>query len=190
MLAVSPSDNALTESEGAPEATIAIDGGEPLLLTGPSVTAEAGTYAFTLNADFIGNGLIDGLKNGTTAKINFKRGDKTAAADLPLAGAAASLLFIDEYQDRIGHTDAMSAKGDKAPNPPLPVTDITSIADLPEAIRTHFAEGGSCADTDPACSTAMRFRMQPMKTRRSTSCPAAPAALTTSPMPPMSTVLA
>lgn len=150
LLVVSPSDSALTESEGAPEATIAIDGGEPLVLTGPSVTAEAGTYAFTLNADFIGNGLIDGLKNGTTAKITLKRGDMTAAADLPLAGAAASLLFIDEYQDRIGHTDAMSAKGDKAPNPPLPVTDITSIADLPEAIRAHFAEGGNCADTDPS----------------------------------------
>lgn len=149
VLVVSPSDNALIEGEGVAEVTISVDGSEPLVMTGSSVSAEPGTYAFTLNGDFIGDGLIDSLKNGTTATIIMKRGEKTAKGDLPLAGAAASLLFIDEYQDRIGHVDAMSAKGDKAPNPPLPVTDLMSIAELPEGIRSHFAEGGDCAATDP-----------------------------------------
>jgi invasion protein IalB len=150
VLVVSPRDTAVTDAEGAPEVTISIDGAEPVVLDGPSVTADAGTYAFTLTGDFIGNGLIESLKNGTTATITLKRGDKSAKGDLPLAGAAASLLFIDEYQDRIGHVDAMSAKGDKAPNPALPITDLTSIAELPEAIRAHFTEGGDCADTDPS----------------------------------------
>ncbi len=150
LLVVSPSDNAVTESDGVAEATITIDGGQPLVLQGPSVTADPSAYAFKLSGDFIGNGLIDRLKNGTTASITLKRGNKTATGDLPLAGAAASFLFIDEYQDRIGHTDAMSAKGDKAPNPALPITDLASIDELPEAIRAHFAEGGDCADTDPS----------------------------------------
>ncbi|KQW31852.1 hypothetical protein ASE36_06460 [Rhizobium sp. Root274] len=149
LLVISPSDNAVTEAEGAPEVRIAVDGGEALVLSGPAVTADPGAYSFTVSGDLIGNGVIDSLKNGTTATITLTRGDKTAKGDLPLAGAAASLLFIDEYQDRIGHTDALSAKGDKAPNPALPVTDITSITELPEAIRAHFAEGGDCADTDP-----------------------------------------
>lgn len=150
VLVVSPSDNTVTENEGAAEASIAIDGGEPLVLSGASVTADPSAYAFRLSGDFIGNGLIESLKNGTTATITLKRGDKSAKGDLPLAGAAASLLFIDEYQDRIDHVDAITAKGDKAPNPALPVTDLTSIDELPEAIRTHFAEGGLCADTDPS----------------------------------------
>ncbi|RKE86357.1 DUF1176 domain-containing protein [Rhizobium sp. AG855] len=149
VLVVSPRDNAVTEAAGAPEVSIAVDGAEPLVLKGPSVTTDAGTYAFTLNGDFIGNGLIDSLKNGTTATITMTRGDQTARSDLPLSGAAASLLFIDEYQDRIDHVDALSARGDKAPNPPLPISDIATIAELPEAIRPHFAEGGDCADTDP-----------------------------------------
>ena len=149
VLVVSPRDNAVTESDGAAEAIITIDDGEPLVLKGSAVTADAAAYAFTLNGDFIGNGLVDSLKNGTTATITLTRGDKSAKGDLPLAGAAASLLFIDQYQDRIGHTDAMSAKGDKTPSPALPITDLTSIDELPEAIRAHFAEGGDCADTDP-----------------------------------------
>ncbi|TPP09716.1 DUF1176 domain-containing protein [Rhizobium glycinendophyticum] len=147
-LVVTPSDSAVAESEGAPEVTITVDGAAPLVLKAPSVTADAGSYAFQLHGDFIGTGLIESLKNGTTATITMKRGDKIAKGDLPLAGAAASLLFIDEYQDRIGHTDAMNATGDKAPNPPLPISDIATIDELPDAIRAHFAEGSDCADTD------------------------------------------
>lgn len=150
VLIVSPSDNAITEAEGAPEATIVVDGSEPLVMKGASVTANAGAFSFTLTGDFIGNGLVDSLKNGTSATIALARGGKSAKAEFPLAGAAASLLFIDEYQDRIGHVDALTAKGDKAPNPPLPVSDIGTIDELPEAIRPQFAEGGVCADTDPS----------------------------------------
>jgi invasion protein IalB len=148
VLILSPSDNAVTEAEGAPTASIAIDGAEPLVLDGASVTADAGTFSFILTGDFIGNGLIDNLKNGTSATITIERGDKSAKAAFPLAGAAASLLFIDEYQDRIDHVDALSAKGDKAPNPPLPLSDIGSVNELPEAIRPRFAAGGECAETD------------------------------------------
>jgi hypothetical protein len=146
-LVISPRDDVITGSEEPAEISIAVDASAPIVLRGDAV--EAGPYSFTLSGDFIGNGLIDSLKNGTTATITIKRGDKTAKGEIPLAGAAASLLFIDEYQDRIGHKDAMSAKGDKAPNPALPVSDIKTIAELPEAIRSHFAEGGDCADTDP-----------------------------------------
>lgn len=149
-LVISPNDNAVTENAGEAQVTITVDGAEPLVMKGASVVADASAYAFKISGDLIGNGLIDSLKNGTIATITLTRGDKRAKGELPLAGAAASLLFIDEYQDRIGHVDAMTAKGDKAPNPPLPVTDLKTIAELPEAIRIHFAEGADCADTDPS----------------------------------------
>lgn len=147
-LVISPSDSAILENEKL-EATIAIDDGEPLSVAGKDVTVDATSGTVSLSGDFIGNGLIKSLKNGTTATVGIKAGTASVSAEIPLAGAAASLLFIDEYQKRIGHTDAMSAKGDKAPNPPPPIKDIRTIAELPDAIRVQFEDGGACADTDP-----------------------------------------
>lgn len=147
---VSSSDSALSEGEGSAEITVTVDESTPIVVKNDDIVVDAISSAFTLSGDFIGSGLIESLKNGSNAKITIERNGKTAEATVPLAGAAASLLFIDEYQDRIGHTDAMISKGDKAPNPPLPVSDITTIDELPEGIRSQFAAGGACADTDPA----------------------------------------
>jgi hypothetical protein len=149
-ITVSASDTGLTEGDGDAEVSITVDDATPLVLKGSEISLDATASSFTLTGDFIGSGLIEMLKNGSQAVIMFSRSGRTAEATFPLSGAAASLLFIDEYQDRIGHTDAMISKGDKAPNPPLPVSDITSIDELPEGARGQFAAGGTCADTDPA----------------------------------------
>lgn len=148
-LVISPSDSSLLENQNGLEVTLSVDGGQPFKVTGKDVIADTTSGTLSLNGDFIGNGLIDSLKNGTTAAVMIKTGMTSVSAEVPLAGAAASLLFIDEYQKRIGHTDAISARGDKAPNPPLPIKDIRTIAELPDAIRAQFEEGGACADTDP-----------------------------------------
>jgi hypothetical protein len=140
------------QRSGLAEAPVAIsvDGGAPVSFENADIAVDANTAALSLSGDFIGNGLIDRLKNGTTAKITISRGRMTAEGEIPLAGAAASLLFIDEFQKRVGHVDAMSAKGDKAPNPSPPVSDIRRFADFPETVRARFAEGGECAETEEA----------------------------------------
>ncbi len=149
-ITVSASDTALTEGEGEAKVSIKVDGQTPLVLEGSDISVDAMASSFTLTGDFIGSGLIEMLKNGSQVAITLSRNGRTAEATFPLSGAAASLLFIDEYQDRIGRIDAMISRGDKAPNPPLPVSDITSVDELPEGVRGQFAEGAVCADTDAA----------------------------------------
>lgn len=148
VLVVSPSDDSLVAADDDINVSIAVDGGQPVTISSADIIADRNAAALSLSGDFIANGLIDSLKNGTTATITLTRGGKTATGDVPLAGAAASLLFIDEHQNRIGHLDAMSAKGDKAPNPAPPISDIRSLADFPDAVRARFAAGGECGETE------------------------------------------
>lgn len=147
-ITVSVSDTSLTEGQGETEVSIKVDEEAPVVVPGGDIVVDTLASSLTLSGDFIGSGLIEMLKNGSNVAVTVSSNDKKVAATFPLSGAAASLLFIDEYQDRIGHTDAMISKGEKAPNPPLPVSDITMIEELPEAIRSQFAEGGACANTD------------------------------------------
>lgn len=149
-ITVTVSDTTLTEGQGETEVSIKVDAETPVVVQGSDIAVDTLASSLTLTGDFIGSGLIEMLKNGFGVSITVARNGKTAEATFPLSGAAASLLFIDEYQDRIGHTDAMISKGEKAPNPPLPVSDITMIEELPEGIRSQFAEGGACADTEPS----------------------------------------
>lgn len=147
-LLVSPSDSSLVEGGGDIGVEIAIDGGKSVTFKTSDISADAAAGALSLSGDFIGSGMIDSLKNGTTAKLKITRAGKSVEAEVQLAGAAASLLFIDEFQKRVGHVDALSAKGDKAPNPAPPVSDIKRFADLPETVRARFAAGGECGETE------------------------------------------
>lgn len=98
-LLISPSESALLEDEGELTVAISIDGGAPATFKDSEIAIDANAQALSLSGDFIGSGLIDSLKNGTTAKITISRSQMTAEGDVPLAGAAASLLFIDEFQN-------------------------------------------------------------------------------------------
>lgn len=140
----------LEERSGDYGATLSIDGGQPTVFSAADIVSEPGGWAVRLSGDFIGNGFIEALKNGSALEVVITRGEASSEGQISLAGAAASLLFIDEQQNRIGHTDALVSVGDKAPNPPLPVSDITMIEELPQGIRGQFAAGGACADTEPS----------------------------------------
>ncbi len=172
VLVLSLTDGAITTGEGEVRAQISIDGSEQLAVPGADIIADPDAATLSLSGDFIGKGLIEKLKDGTIARITITRGDATAEADVPLAGAAASLLFIDEYQKRIGHVDAMSARGDKAPRPPLPVSDIRRLEDFPDAIRARFAVGGECAETEESLfdGNALAHRLSDEQTLYVTPC--------------------
>ena len=148
VLVLSPADSAIVEGDGDAEVQIVIDGGAPTVIGSADVGIDANAGTLSLSGDFIGNGLVASLKNGTTATITVSRGTKTIEGEIPLSGAAASLLFIDEFQKRVGHVDAMSAKGDKAPNPAPPLSDIRRLSDFPETIRARFSPGGECGETE------------------------------------------
>lgn len=150
VLVVTPSDSTIVEAEGDISVQIGIDGDEPVTIPSAEIDIDVNAAALSLSGDFIGTGLVNSLKNGTAAQITISRGSKTVEGEMPLAGAAASLLFIDEFQKRVGHVDAMSAKGDKAPNPAPPVSDIRQLADFPETIRARFSAGGECSETEEA----------------------------------------
>lgn len=148
VLVVSPRESALTEGDAPASVTLTVDDSDAIVLEGQAVKIDSLAGTISLSADFIGGGFIDQLKNGTTVKVKIERGEAKAEGEVGLAGAAASLLFIDEFQKRNGHTDAMTAKGDKTPNPALPVSDILTFADFPEKMRGYFKEGAICADTE------------------------------------------
>ncbi|MBR0557235.1 DUF1176 domain-containing protein [Ciceribacter sp. L1K23] len=148
VLILSPDDSNILEGDGELGVTIAIDDGQTVAMSGDAITASVEAGTLELAGDFIANGLISALKDGTTATIAITRGATSVQGEVPLAGAAASLLFIDEYQKRVGHVDAMSAKGDKAPNPAPPISDVRRLSDFPEGVRVRFAAGGECGETE------------------------------------------
>jgi hypothetical protein len=129
-------------------ATLTVDGGQPMVIPSSDITLEPGGWALRLSGDFIGNGFITALKNGTSLKVSITRGTTSVEGEIGLEGVAASLLFVDEYQRRIGHTDAWVSPGDKAPNPAPPARDLRRFADFPDRLSPRFAAGGECADTE------------------------------------------
>lgn len=150
VLILSPADSAIVEEDGEVDVQIVIDGGTPTVIGNADVDIDANAATLSLSGDFIGSGLVASLKNGTKATITISRGAKTIEGEIPLSGAAASLLFIDEFQKRVGHVDALSAKGDKAPNPAPPLSDIRRLSDFPDTVRSRFSPGGECGETEEA----------------------------------------
>ncbi|MCM2472686.1 DUF1176 domain-containing protein [Rhizobium sp. CG5] len=147
-IAASTDNPAFSEDARDVSASVSVDGGAPLSVSSGAIRYDAAAAVWVLTGNFIGSGLAMDMKNGTSLHVRLSRGEAIAEGDVPLAGVAASLLFMDDQQKRVGHTDALSARGDKPPSPALPFRDIRSLAQLPEAIRSRFAEGGECADTE------------------------------------------
>ncbi|UJW75910.1 DUF1176 domain-containing protein [Rhizobium sp. SL42] len=159
-IAVSTDDEALATDAGGASASISIDGGAPLSIPAGGVRYDPVGAMLLLSGDFIGNGLVAALKNGTTMHLKLRHGAASVEADIALAGFAAGLLFMDDLQRRVGHTDALSAPGDKPPSPPIPFRNIAAFSALPEAIRRRFAEGGECADTEESLLDGNAFAHQ------------------------------
>lgn len=147
-IAASTDNPAFSEGARDVSASVSVDGGAPISVPSGDIRYDPAAAVWVLTGDFMGNGLVTDMKNGTSLHVKLTRGEAVAEGDVPLAGVAASLLFMDDQQKRVGHTDALSAKGDKPPSPAVPFREIRSFAEFPEAIRSRFAEGGECADTE------------------------------------------
>lgn len=91
-------------------------------------------------------GLIAAMKAGTKAEMRYEGTLGKRSLAVNLAGLKASLLFMDDMQQRLDRTDALDQKGDKAPPTETELKDITTFEDVPEAIRRDFiAEDGNCS---------------------------------------------
>lgn len=124
--------------------------GRGALIFGPDkLTYDTNEAAWRLNADLGKDGLAEALKTGKMIDVTASAGGQTVKATVPLTGMAASLLFLDDVQNRVDHTDALVSKGGKPPSPLPPVTDIRKFTDLPEAIRPAFTdEQAACGGID------------------------------------------
>ncbi len=144
--------------EDANDLTIAIsiDGGVEQSFGPDKLTYDENVSAWRLAGDIATDGLIEALRKGKTIAVNAHAGGQTAKATIPLDGMAASLLFLDDTQNRVGHTDALVSKGDKPPSPLPPVTDIRAFADIPSAIRSNFTnEDATCGGVDEDMLSAL-----------------------------------
>lgn len=149
-IVLSTSEDTLSAASGDLSATLTIDGGNRWSIPASDIALAENGWSATLSGDFIGNGLVTAIRNGSKLQVALSRGATTVKAEIALSGAAASLLFIDEAQDRVGHTDALTAKGNKPPNPAPAISDIEAISDFPQAIQARFGDDGMCADTEDA----------------------------------------
>lgn len=128
---------------------ISIDGRAEQSFGPDKLTYEENISAWRLAGDIATDGLIEALRKGKSIAVNARAGGQTAKATIPLDGMAASLLFLDDTQNRVGHADALVSKGDKPPSPLPPVTDIRRFADIPSAIRSNFTnEDATCGGVD------------------------------------------
>lgn len=144
--------------DAARDLTIAlsIDGGAEQSFGPDKLTYDDNVSAWKLAGDIATDGLIEALRKGKVISVTARAGGQTARATVPLEGMAASLLFLDDTQNRVGHTDALVSKGDKPPSPMPPVTDIRSFADIPSAIRANFTkEDATCGGVDESMLSAL-----------------------------------
>lgn len=90
--------------------------------------------------------LIEAARLGKA--LELKQGGRTASYSL--SGFVGGLIYLDEQQARDGTTDALQARGDKAPPPSPDVTMIETKEQIPQQIRGDFTGdaavcGGSSA---------------------------------------------
>ncbi|HWU63000.1 MAG TPA: DUF1176 domain-containing protein [Ensifer sp.] len=144
--------------EAAKDLTIAIsiDGAAEQSFGPEKLTYDGNASAWRLAGDIATDGLIEALRKGKVIAVTAHAGGQTAKASIPLDGMAASLLFLDDTQNRVGHTDALVSKGDKPPTALPPVTDIRTFADVPSAIRANFTnEDATCGGVDESTLSAL-----------------------------------
>ncbi len=149
VLAIGLPGDAFGEAATDMSIAVSIDAGAEMSFGREKLSYDADTSAWQLSGDAATDGLIETLRKGKTIEVTARTHGQTAKATIPLDGIAASLIFLDDTQNRVGHTDALVSKGDKPPSPLPPVTDIRTFNDLPAAIRTNFTnENATCGGVD------------------------------------------
>ena len=145
-LSVSISGGAFGKDVSDMHVTVAIDGAEIGTYSSDHLSFNEDEVAWTLAGNAAADGLAEKMHAGKVMTVTATGGGKKATANIPLTGVAASLLFMDDIQGRVDHSDALAAKGSKPPSDAPPLKEIRHFADLPEKIRPIFAEAGECSD--------------------------------------------
>ena len=140
----------------APSVRLELDGAAVAGLPARPVKAMADGSRVT--ARFKGDAatsLIEGLRLGKSLSVTVVDDGKDGAQEtVPLAGSAATLLYIDDKQQRIGTVTAMSEKGEDpessipagSPAPGFKAVALSTLADplpaRPEGIAASPADSG------------------------------------------------
>lgn len=156
------------ERPGAPNASVSLLVGVPPLAAGSSVTFEVDgrqvlavaaaslTYngdegRYRLSDDKAVETLIAAFRSGDRLVVGYRDDKGGHRVTLSLSGFVAGLIFIDETQARLKHTDALQAKGDLPPAKEAAARDITAFDQIPASIRPQFADDNAvCGGIEPS----------------------------------------
>lgn len=139
--------------DDAPDATyrFSVDGKEVLVLGAGELKPETYGSAFLLSDDAKVRTLLAAMEAGTTMEVTATTSKASVTFPVKLNGVKGAMLYLDEVQGRLGRTDALVEKGDKAPPTEEVAGDIESLDDMPANVRRDFTEsGGPCGDLEPS----------------------------------------
>jgi hypothetical protein len=122
---------------------LVVDNTDLLTVAPKDMKANADMRLFTYSGDV--RAVIEAMKAGKAMELRYQGGLGSFSLAVPLSGVTASLLYLDEAQDRLQRVDALQARGDLPAAAQAPIRDITTYADIPEGIRSDFQdESGAC----------------------------------------------
>jgi hypothetical protein len=135
----------------APAATyvFAVDGKPVLTVKASELRADSNGSWFVYSDPSKVAALAAAMQVGTAMTVTASGTPDNPVLPVKLSGVKGALLYADEIQGRLERTDALVAKGDKAPPEDAIARDIVSLDDLPDVVRKDFTgEGGACSDLD------------------------------------------
>lgn len=130
------------------DVSFSVDGKSWGVVPASQFTRDEDDYRSMLQSQESVSGLIAVLRNGRRLDVSYSGTEGQRSVNISLAGLAASLTWLDDVQGRVGTRDAIVAKGDEE-SPEFTARDITTVEDLPEAIREDFTGEGECAFFEP-----------------------------------------
>lgn len=128
--------------------SVRVDEGAAVIIPHSALIKEPDTPVYRLTDEMLVDALLTVFADGASAEIAYMTGEGEGRSRYSLAGMKAGMLYMDEVQGRLNTSDALVAKGERAPDAPK-VQDIDAFDQLPQAIRGDFAgEDGRCSFLD------------------------------------------